>query len=134
MKTMLFSDVKNHELFSSINSVFQQTDFYSRKMPLLKMLVILSGESFSNKFDLFTKTGSIERHLDFYFTHVYKGEKLHKEEVDYMKCCMDIILSYEENKFLIDEFITILTSFVPSKQIIFKSCGSDVSFLGSEKE
>jgi len=125
---MLFSDVKNHKLFQEIETFFGDVDFYNRKLPLMKMLLIITNVPVSSKWELFIKTGEIERKLDHYFTDVYKGEKLQKEEVDYLKCCIDIITEYENNPFSIDQFITILKSFVPQKQTIFKS----ISFLSND--
>ena len=131
---MLFSDVKAHPLVRAIERAFNNNTmaYHLRKMPLMKMLVILNGSSIDNKYDLFIKTGEIERNLDHYFTNVYKGEKMHKEECDYMKCCMDIIQIYENDPFTISSFINILKQLIPSKSVIFKAYGSDVSFLGAE--
>lgn len=109
---MLITEVKETEIYNFINSLLLDISLSERINPLIKIITYLKNEkTLKNRFDLFIRSGEIERDLDDYFCKSGYSGKVHREECDWVRCVMEIIHIHSQRPFTLSSLEQIISYF-----------------------
>lgn len=109
---MLITEVKKTELYNLLDSLLSDFSLPERINPLLKVITFLKNEkTLKNRFDLFIRSGEVERELDDYFCKSGYSGKVHREECDWVRCVMEIIHIHSQDPFTFKSLETIILYF-----------------------